>query len=109
MGRPPTGRTKTKAFSFKASPEMQQRLDAAAKHLGIAKTTLFLAAVEAALASIERDDGLVLPVRFHVARIPERSKIADTVAITPGKILSARRAKLSPSAVQPPPVATEPS
>jgi len=63
-------RKKTRTLAFKATKDLEERLVKASVRLNISKSMLFLTAVEAVLAAIERDGGLVMPVRFDVSRRP---------------------------------------
>lgn len=62
---------------MKVPPEFHERLEAAAKLTGIPKATLAHAAIEAAVASIERRQSVVFPMKFDVMAVPE-------LAVVPG-------------------------
>ena len=73
----PLGEKREKTLSFKVTGEMDRRLKSAAKFTGLTPSALALTAVDAVLAAIERDDGIVMPPRVvithvgvDVARIP---------------------------------------
>jgi hypothetical protein len=66
-----SGMSKREApLSLRISPEINQRLEDAAKKLGISKHGLAALCVEAGVIAVEKNDGLVLPLEFEVTRIP---------------------------------------
>jgi hypothetical protein len=61
---------KETTLSFKVTKELDLRLKDAAAVTKLTPSALAIAAVEAALAAIERDHAIVMPVEFLPRRIP---------------------------------------
>jgi hypothetical protein len=59
-----------RTLSFKVTGELDDRLKRAAAVTKLTPSALAVTAVEAVLAAIERDKGIVMPVAFTVARVP---------------------------------------
>lgn len=89
-----TGRKRVRTLAFKATPELERRLEGAAAVTGLSKSAIFLAAVEAVVAAIERDGGIVVPMEmFQPARVPVFSVFeAPPAALTdPERLIAAER------------------
>jgi hypothetical protein len=52
--------------------ELFNRLLAASDRLGCRKQNLCRSAIEAVVAAVEQDDGLVLPIRFTPHQVPSK-------------------------------------
>jgi predicted DNA-binding protein len=62
------------SVSLRISPELHRRLLAAAERMKFPKHSLCQAAIEAVVVAIEKDRGLVLPIRFVPERVPTKSR-----------------------------------
>lgn len=84
-------------LAFRTTKELGDRIEKAVRVTKLSKTTLVLAAVEAVVAAIERDGGIVVPVSFlQPARVPTLLPPGADQLTDPTSLIAGAKARQAP-------------